>query len=135
MQSKTLVVLSAIAILGVIPTAMARGGGGGGGMAMHSGGMVMHGHFINHFNFRRNFVRNFRFRNPLFLSGWGWDWGLGGYGDSGDSGNTTVVVFPQAIPQAATGPVDPAPCKWNQREFAVPSSAGGTRSVQVVSCH
>jgi hypothetical protein len=64
---------------------------------------------------------------------------LGPYDNSGSGSNTTVVVFPQAIPQAAnvtgsvTGPVDP-PCKWNQQEFTVPSSAGGTRPVQVVSC-
>ena len=74
---------------------------------------------------------------PIFLGGWGWDWGLGGYGNSGYGGNNTVVVFPQAIPQAAnvTGSVDPAPCKWNQQDFTVPSSAGGARPVQVVSCH
>jgi hypothetical protein len=66
MQSKTLVVLSAVAILGVSPTAMARSGG----MAMHG-----HGHFGHHFHFKRNFVHNFRFRNPIFLSGWGdWVW-------------------------------------------------------------
>jgi hypothetical protein len=128
MQSKILVVLGAAAILSVSSTAMARGAHG---MAMHG-----HGHFAH-----RNCVHNFRFgRNPLFLSGFGWgDWGLGPYDNSGSGSNTTVVVFPQAIPQAAnvtgsvTGPVDP-PCKWNQQEFTVPSSAGGTRPVQVVSC-
>jgi hypothetical protein len=131
MRSKTLVVLGAVAILGVSSTAMAR-------MAMHAhGGMAMHGHghFVHHFNFRRHFVQNFRFgRNPLFLTGFG-DWGLGGYGDSGNGSNTTVVVFPQAIPRAATGSVDPAPCNWKPQEFTVPSSSGGTRPVQVVSCH
>jgi hypothetical protein len=129
MQSKILVVLSAIAILGVSSPAMARGGSGG--MAMHG-----HGHFVHNFHFKRNFVHNFRnFRNPIFLGGW--DWGLGGYGDPGYGGNNTVVVFPQATPQAAnvTGSVDPAPCKWNQQDFTVPSSAGGTRPVQLVSCH
>ena len=127
MQSKTLVVLTAVAILGVSSTAIARGGSGG--MAMHG-----HGHFVHNFHFKRNFVHNFRFRNPIFLSGWG-DWGLGPYDYSGGS-NTTVIVFPEAIPQAAyvTGSVDPGSCKWNQQEFTVPSSAGGTRPVQVVSC-
>jgi hypothetical protein len=126
MQSKILVVLGAAAILGGSSTAMARGGGAHG----------MHGHFAHHFNFH-----NFRFgRNPLFLSGFGWgDWGLGPYDNSGGGSNTTVVVFPQAIPRAAnvtgnvTGSVDP-PCHWNQEEFTVPSSAGGTRPIQVVSC-
>jgi hypothetical protein len=137
MRSKILVLI-AVAVMGVSSTAMARGGGGGGksggGMAMHG-----HGHFDHHFHFNRNFVHNFRFRNPVFLSGWGWgDWGLGGYGDSGYGSNTTVVVaFPQATPQAAnvTGSVDPAPCNWKPQEFTVPSSAGGARPVQVVSCH
>jgi hypothetical protein len=130
MQSKTLVVLGAVAILGASSAAVARGGG------RHGMGMHGHSHFVHHFNFRRNFVHNFRFgRNPLFLSGWGWggDWGWGGYGNTGGS-NTTVVVFPQATPQAATGSVDPAPCNWEQQEFTVPSSAGGTQPVQVVSC-
>jgi hypothetical protein len=137
MPSKTLVVLMAVAIVGVSSTAMAKGGGGGGGKGGSShGGMAMHGH--GHFD-HRQFDHRFRFvnrfnKNPLFLSGWGWgDWGWGGYGDSGYGGNTTVVVFPQAVPQVAKG--DPAPCNWNQQEFTVQSSAGGTRPVQVVSCH
>ena len=91
MRSKTLVVLGAVAILGASATAMAKGGGG-----MH--GMHGHGHFAHHFH-------NFRFgRNPFFLSGFGWgDWGFGGgpYNNSGGRSNTVVVVFPQAIPQAA----------------------------------
>jgi hypothetical protein len=132
MQSKILVVLGASAILSVSSTAMA---GGAHGMGMHG-----HGHFAHHFNFRRNFVHNFRFGRNLFLGGFGWgDWGWGPYDNSGGGSNTTVVVFPQAIPQAAnvtgsvTGSVDP-PCHWNQQEFTVPSSAGGMRPVQVVSC-
>jgi hypothetical protein len=67
------------------------------------------------------------------LGGWGWGWGWGsGYGDNG-YGNTTVVAFPQAIPQAAnvTGST---PCHWNEDTFSVPSPAGGNRPVQVVSC-
>jgi hypothetical protein len=92
MRSKTLVVLGAVATLGASSAAMARGGGGH-GMGMHG-----HGHFAHHFH-------NFRFgRNPFFLSGFGWgDWGFGGgpYNNSGGGSNTIVVVFPQAIPQAA----------------------------------
>ena len=122
MPSKALVVLIAAATIGVSSTAMAKGSGGG-RMGMHG-----HGHMGHHHHFRNN---------PFLFGGWGWDWGLGGYGDSGYGGNTTVVVFPQATPQTAnvTGSVDPAPCKWNQQEFTVPGSAGGTRPVQVVSCH
>ena len=63
MQIKALVVLSAVAILGVSSTAMARGSGGGHGMSMHG-----HGHFDHRFRFFNRFNRN-----PfLFGSSWGW---------------------------------------------------------------
>ena len=135
MPSKTLVVLMAVAIVGVSSTAMAKGGGGGGGKGGSShGGMAMHGH--GHFD-HRQFDHRFRFVNRfnrnLFLGGWGSDWGLGGgYGDNG-YGNTTVVAFPQATPQTVTGST--SPCHWNEKVFKVPSSTGGTQPVSVVSCH
>ena len=44
--------------------------------------------------FRHHFLRN-----QADVCGWGWGWGSG-YGDNG-YGNTTVVAFPQATPQAA----------------------------------
>jgi hypothetical protein len=137
MRSKILLVLSAIAILAVSSTAMARGGGGGG---MH-GGMFMHGnahfgprfHFVNRFN--RKILFNRFNRNPFLFGGLGWggDWGWGGYGDSG-SGNTTVVAFPQATPAGVTGSTPATPCRWNSETFSVPSSEGGKRPVEVVSC-
>jgi hypothetical protein len=118
MQSKTLVVLSAVAILGVGSPAMARG------VAMHAGGsgMAMHGH--------RHFIHHFR-QNPFLFGGWGW----GGWGPYGE-GNTTIVAFPQATPRAAevTGSTTTTPCRRNEDTFTVPSSAGGTRPVQVVGC-
>ena len=128
MRGKTLVVLSAVAILGVGSTAMAKGGMG---MGMHG-----HGHFHNQFHFANHFLRNhFFLRNQALLNGWGGGWGWGGYGDNG-YGNTTVVAFPQATPQAAnvTGSIATGPCHWNTDTFNVPSSAGGTRPVEVVSC-
>jgi hypothetical protein len=134
MRGKILAVLVVVvAVMGVSPAAMAKGGGGGGGGGgkggWSHGGMHGHGHFDH------RFARRF-FNWGLFNSfGWGGDWVWGGYGDSGYGGNNTVVVFPQAIPQAATGPVDPTPCNWKQQEFTVPSAAGGTRPVQVVNCH
>jgi hypothetical protein len=105
MQSKTLVVLIAVAILGASSTAMAKGGGGG--MGMHG-----HGHFFNHFNNRFRFNNRF-LRNQAVLGGWGW--GLGGYGDNGYGSNTNVVVFPQAKPQTpdVTGSTSREPCRWN----------------------
>jgi hypothetical protein len=95
MQSKTLVVLSAVAILGLGSTAMAKGGGGsaGGKGGSSHGGMHGHGHF-DHGQFRHPFLRN----QFLFGSGWGWDRGSWPYDNSGGS-NTTVVVFPQAVPR------------------------------------
>lgn len=131
MQSKTLVVLSAVAILCLGSTAMAKGGGGGGWShaGMH-GGKFMHGH--GHFDHR--FARRF-FNRGLFnnVNGWGWDWGLGGYGDSG-YGNTTIVTFPQAKPQTPDVTGSAGPCGRKTQTFSVPSSAGGTRPVEVVSC-
>ena len=120
MQSKTLVVLSAVAILGVSSTAMAKGGGS---MGMHG-----HGHMGHH----RHMGHHHHFPNNPFLFG-GWDWGLGGYGDSG-YGNTTVVAVPQATPQPAEVTGSITPCHLSAETFTVPSSAGGTRQVQVVAC-
>jgi hypothetical protein len=73
MQSK-LVVLCAVAILGLSSPAVAKGGGGGGGKGCSShGGMHGHGHF-DHGQFRNRFLRN------QFLFGGGWGWGAGVHG-------------------------------------------------------
>jgi opacity protein-like surface antigen len=139
MKSKALVVLSAVAIMGISSAATAKGAGGGGGGkgGWSHGGMFGRGH--GQFD-HRQFDRRFRFvnrfnRNPFLLGGWGWggDWGLGGYGDSG-YGNTNVVVYPMAAPQFATGSIAAAPCHWNEDTFKVPSVFGGTQPVSVVSC-
>ena len=142
MRTHTVVVLIAIGMLGVssiaMSTAMAKGGGGGGGGG-HGGvggrAGISHGHFVPHFQNVRHFqnFQHFR-RNQLFLGGggWGWDWGYPG------NGNTSVLVSQQsgpAFPAAdLTGSVRAAPCHWNEETFSVPSSAGGKRPVQVVSC-
>jgi hypothetical protein len=130
MRTKTLVVLIAIAILGVSSAAMAKGsgGGGGGGKGWSGGGHFGHNHF-GHNRFDRRFLRN-----QFFLNGWGWDWGLAPYDNSGYGGNTTVVAFPVATPQVANGSVPATPCHWNAETFTVPSSTGGAGPVQVVSC-
>jgi hypothetical protein len=127
---------------------MARGGGGGGGGGgghggggWSHGGMSIHGnaHFGPHFRFVNRFNRKILFnrfnRNPfLFGGGWGWDWGLGGYGDNGN--NTTVVVSQPPVSRfPVAGVSTPAtPCRWNAETFNVPSSEGGKRPVEVVSC-
>jgi hypothetical protein len=129
MRTNTLVVLIAIATLGVSSAAMARGsGGGGGGKGWSGGGHVGHSHF-GHNQFDHRFLRN-----RFFLNGWGWDWGGWGPYDNSGYGNTTVVAFPQAAPQVANGSVAATPCHWNAETFTVPSSTGGTGPVQVVSC-
>jgi hypothetical protein len=127
-----IITLTVVAALGVSSAAFARGGGGGGGWS--HGGMAMHGHGNNRF-VKNRFVKNLFLRNQASLGGWGWgwDWGLGGYGDNG-YGNTTIVAFPQAVPQVATGSTSSGPCRWKDNTFTVPSSAGGTRPVSVVSC-
>ena len=122
MRSKILLILTAVAIMGVGSTAMA---GGHGGMGGH--GMMSH-HFNRHFpNFRNHFLKN----QALFAwgSGWGWGWPYG------DGGNTTVVAFPQAAPRTpdVTGSTSP-PCRLTAETFTVPSLAGGTTPVQIVGC-
>ena len=128
MRTNTLVVLIAIAILGVSSAAMAKGsGGGGGGKGSSGGGHVGHNHF-GHNHFDRRFLKN-----RFFLKGWGWDWGWALYDNSG-YGNSTFVAFPLATPQVANGSVAATPCHWNAETSTVPSSTGGTGPVQVVSC-
>jgi hypothetical protein len=122
MRSKTLVVVIAFAVMGVSSTAIAKGGGGGGGAGGKGGSAVGHfghGHFFGH-HFRRN---------QAFLGGWGWGpYGEGGYTD------TTVVVSPRFPAADVTGSVAATPCHWNSETFTVPSSSGGNRPVEVVSC-
>jgi hypothetical protein len=125
MRSQILIALIAAAITGASSIAMAKGGGGGGG---GKGG----GHFHGRFDHR--FSRNHFLRNQNVLSNW-WGWGWGGYNDNGYGNAATVVVFPQAKPQAAdvTGSTS-GPCHFEADSFNVPSEAGGTRAVQVVAC-
>src|ERR1700741_5337018 len=126
MRTNTLVVLIAIAILGVSSAAMAKGSGGGGG-GKGWGGHFGHNHF-GHNRFDRRFLRN------QFFNGWGWDWGWTPYDNSGYGGKTPVVAFPVATPQVANGSVAATPCHWNAETFTVPSATGGSGPVQVVSC-
>ena len=124
MSSKILVVLVAVSVMAASSTAMARGGGGGGGGKGGSGGHA--GHTLLD---RPHFDHRFQ-RNQFLLGGWGlgWPYGEGGYS------NTNVVVYPQARPQFADGSVAATPCRWNAETFTVPSSGGGNREIEVVSC-
>jgi hypothetical protein len=86
MQSK-LVVLCAVAILGLSSPAVAKGGGGGGGKGGSShGGMHGHGHF-DHGQFRNRFLRN------QFLFGGGWGWGAGVHGPMTTLGAATPLLY------------------------------------------
>jgi hypothetical protein len=116
MLNKSLVILMAIAALGVSSAAMARDGGrSGGGHSRHGG------HFAHPFQ-----------RNQVLLGGWGWG---GPYGEGGYSNNTIVAAYPQPLPAAeATGSAARAACHWNEDTFTVPSSAGGKRPITIVSC-
>ena len=116
MLNKSLVMLMAIAALGVSSAAMARDGGrSGGGHSRHGG------HFAHPFR-----------RNQVLLGGWGWG---GPYGEGGYSNNTIVAAYPQPLSTAEmNGSVARAPCHWNEDTFAVPSSAGGKRPITIVSC-
>jgi hypothetical protein len=128
MRSKILVVLIAVALMGVSSAVMARsGGGGGGGGKGGSAGHVGHAHF-GHAHFDHRLQRN------LLLGGWGWGWP---YGEGGYT-NTTVEVSPQPVSRFpiadVTGSAAATPCHWNAETFTVPSSGGGNRPVQVVTC-
>jgi hypothetical protein len=127
MQSKTLIVLIAAAMLGSSSTAMARGGGGWGGRG-GSGLALFHNHFLQgHFN---------NLRNQAVLGGWGWGWGTDWPSDDSGYGNSAVLAFPQASPGGVnvTGSIAPRPCNWHDQVFTVPSSAGGSRSITITAC-
>jgi hypothetical protein len=98
--------------------------------ARGSSGMS-HSHFVgSHFR-HGHFAHRLR-RNPVLIVpyGWGWDWPYADYSDVPSAGNTTVVAYPPPVPSTrATGD-----CHWNDETFTVPTSAGGTRPIQVVTC-
>ena len=74
MRSKILAVLVVVAVTGVSPAAMAKGGGGGGGGG--KGGGWSHGGMHGHGHFDHRFARRF-FNRGLFNS---FRLGLGGIG-------------------------------------------------------
>jgi hypothetical protein len=124
--------LAAVLVLAASQTAMgqhalARGGGGGGGGASSGGRSGHMGHFNRPF-LRNHVLKNHFLRNQAVLGSWGWGWP---YDDTGYS--NTTVVFPQVTPQAVNV-IAATPCHWNEDTFSVPSSAGGNRPVQVVTC-
>src|SRR5262249_13955852 len=100
----------------------ARGGGSVG---------MSHGHFVSgsHFPHGR-FVRHFG-KRPVFFAPYGWDWPYASYSEVPSAGyvNTTVVAYPTAMSSGRT-----SDCRWNEETFNAPSSAGGKRPVQVMTC-
>ncbi len=122
MRSKILISLIAVTIMGGSSAAMAHGSGGVSSGGGKGGSSMAHGHRGRHFGHR--FLRN-----PVFFGdGWGWPYGEGGYT------NTTVVIAPRFPAADLTGSVATTPCHWNAETFSVPSSAGGNRPVELVSC-
>jgi lipoprotein NlpI len=95
---KTLIVLIAVAMIGVTSTAIAGGGGGGGGKGGSGGGHFVHGihgQFV-HGQFGRGLFRHHFQRNQFFYvfgDDWGWDWSP--YGEYGYD-NTAAVASPHA---------------------------------------
>jgi hypothetical protein len=131
MRTNTLVVLIGVAIIGGSSIALARSGGGGGGSGMGHGAGMGHGSGIGHGHFGRRFFPRFLRNQVFFGDGWGWGWSPGYGGD-------TNVLVQQSVPRfsaadvTASNPV--TRCRWNAETFNVPSSAGGKRPVEVVSC-
>ena len=121
--------LAAVLILAASQTAIAertfaRGGSSG----------VSHGHVVGGSHFPHGHFGHRLRRNPVFIApyGWGWDWPYADYNGvpSAGSGNTTIVAYP---PPLSSGRAS-NDCHWNEDTFTVPSSAGGTRPVQVMNC-
>ena len=128
--------LAAVLVLAVTQTtvverASARVGGAGGSSGGHAVGSHV-GHFVasNHFDHPR-FGHRLR-KNPFFVSpfGWGWDWPYADYGSAPNATATSIVAYPPPLWSAHARD----DCRWNEDTFNVPSSAGGTLPIQVVSC-
>lgn len=101
--------------------AFARSGGGSGGMS--------HGHFVGSGHLPHSHFGHRLRRRPVLIAPYGWDWPYADYNDV-PSANTTIVAYP---PPVSSGRAT-ADCHWNAETFTVPSSAGGTRPIQVMSC-
>jgi hypothetical protein len=94
-----------------------------------SGGGVSHSHFVGSSHFSHgHFGHRFR-RHPILIAPYGWDWPDADYSDV-PSANTTIVAYPPAVSSGRTT----GDCHWSEETFTVPSSAGGTRPIHVVSC-
>lgn len=100
--------------------AFARGGSSG----------VSHGHFVgsSHFSHGR-FGHRFR-RKPIFIAPYGWDWPYADYEAPSAGYNTTIVAYPPPLNSGRAADN----CHWDEETFTVPSSAGGTSPVKVMSC-
>ena len=153
MQSKTLVVLIAVAMIAASSTAIARGAGGdGGGKGGSGGGHFVHGQFghgqFAHGQFRHHFQRNQFF----YVFGGDWDWGWWPYGEYGYAnttgwwpygeygyGNTTLAAPPQAAnPRSPTAEVTEAHAHYN-RGIAYQSKSDYDRAIadfnQAIALH
>ncbi len=134
--------LAALLVLAVTQTAVvehasARGGAGGGGWV---GGHVLGGHVLGGHGDRGAEANRFSHpqfghrlrRNPLFVApfGWGWDWPYPDYGAAPSPTATSIVAYPPPLWSAHARD----DCRWNEDTFNVPSSTGGSRPIQVVSC-
>jgi hypothetical protein len=101
-----------------------------GGRAFARSGMSHGGHFVasSHFGHHR-FDHRLRKRLVL-IAPYGWNW-PNDYGEvpSAGYGNTTIVAYPPPLSTARA-----TDCRWNEDTFTVPSSAGGTSPIKVVSC-
>jgi hypothetical protein len=98
--------------------------------ARSGSGMSSSRHFVasHHFGHER-FGHRFH-RRPLFVAPYGWDWPYADYGEVPSNENTTIVTYPPPVSTARAADN----CRWNEETFTVPSSAGGTRPIQVMSC-
>lgn len=142
MPSRTLRLAAALVLAltqsAIVERACARSGAAASGSGGHSsgghdvGGRGIGSHIgeAGHFAHSR-FGHRLR-RNPFFGApfGWGWDWPYADYGEAPSAAATSIVAYPPPLWSGYRADT----CRWNDDTFTVPSSAGGKRAVEVVSC-
>ncbi len=118
----TVLILTASQIA-IAERALARGGTSG----------VSHGHFVGGGHFHNPHFGHRLHRKPVFIApyGWGWDWPYADYNEAPSAAyNTTIVAYPPPLTSGRAADN----CRWGEETFTVPSSAGGTSPVKVMSC-
>jgi hypothetical protein len=124
MLRKMLITTAAIAAMCVASTAMAMDGGGGGAPAGVISGGQASGVQFGHGGFGLPFHKRFH-KTVVFPYGYyDNDYPTDTFGDDAAMTYSPPIVPPEPSPT----------CQRNVETFTVPSSAGGTRQIKIISC-